>query len=372
MKNLLKPSLYLAILVATACLFYACSDEELSDVSTPVAEADFTVRAKNGYLEFKDQAAFDEVKASLENMDREALDAWESQFDDFTSLRSIDEQSVVAQEIWFEELRKMPESERIALSQADENFWYSGFVKEHKAVFALEDSGKYHLNIAGPGANLVNLLNKDGIYQVGSEIRVYQENTIKTILDGDDSKISMLSKVEKSDESLQIDVSKFEIMPVKDEITANGRESIYIFSSSRQHCSDKEGRNVISGNAYVVRESFKDDLGITFYVYALYLEATNFYKDGIFGGYTRKRTRSLRIKGSLDFYVDGKIEWSTSVDYTTGGKLRTKIEEYLDLGGSVKGFYTPVFSVTGSLDVYGRSGTLCGDSKSSSTGNHWR
>ncbi|WKN44732.1 hypothetical protein [Tunicatimonas pelagia] len=44
------------------------------------------MRVKNGYLEFKDQATFDEIKKSLENADRETMDAWESQFSGFTSL----------------------------------------------------------------------------------------------------------------------------------------------------------------------------------------------------------------------------------------------------------------------------------------------
>lgn len=115
MKHLLKPSMFVIALTAISGLFYACSDEELNDVSSP--ETDFTVRAKNGYLEFKDQATFDKIQSSLENQDDEALDAWESQFSGFTSLRSIENQAEDAQEAWFEKLRNMTEDERNALDR---------------------------------------------------------------------------------------------------------------------------------------------------------------------------------------------------------------------------------------------------------------
>jgi hypothetical protein len=78
---------------------YACSQEDLENVSTDAVQStDFDLRAVNGYLEFKDQATLDSLKAQLADKSREELDAWESQFKGFTSLRSLDEQSVDAQE----------------------------------------------------------------------------------------------------------------------------------------------------------------------------------------------------------------------------------------------------------------------------------
>ncbi len=94
MRNFLKPSIWTAFALGLSALFYACSQDDLVEVTSTVAEKDFAVRTVNGYLEFKDMVTLDSVKAQLEGKSQEELDAWESQFEDFTSLRSLDEQSV--------------------------------------------------------------------------------------------------------------------------------------------------------------------------------------------------------------------------------------------------------------------------------------
>lgn len=127
---------------------YACSQEDLENVSMDTVQStDSRVRVVNGYLEFKDQTTLDSLKAQLADKSREELDAWENQFKGFTSLRSLDEQSIYAQQAWFEELSKMPDAERIRLMQSDENFWYSDFIKQHKSSFILQDSGVYTLKL---------------------------------------------------------------------------------------------------------------------------------------------------------------------------------------------------------------------------------
>lgn len=365
MKHFSKPSLYLVALVAIGCLFYACSDEELSDVSSPVQEDDFTVRVKNGYLEFKDQAAFDEVKASLESMDDEALNVWESQFNGFTSLRKIDEMSIDAQEAWFEKLRNMSEEERVALQQSDDAFWYSDYIKEHSSLFVLQDSGKYRLNIMGSALKDLSLLNKDGIYKIGSNLYLYDDSSTKIIHDGDDSKLELLSRIEESDDDLQISVINSTIEPLKE--SNNSRYQLNVEDKNTNVCGHKVGDNYVTGEAYIDKYKVPET---NLNSYFLYVIATNYYKDGLFGGYTRKRTRSLRITGTLDFYANGRFEDSKSVNVGTGGKLRTRIYAGIEPNIPLIGA-SPLDEVIGVLNIFGRGGTSCGDVSSDPTNRGW-
>ena len=134
MKHVLNSTLFTIALIAIAGFFYACNQDELEEASQ---EADFTVRVKNGYLEFKDQATFDATKALLEDQDRAALDTWESQFKGFTSLRNVNEQAIDAQEILYSKLENLKEEE-LSRMRRDQDFFYSNFLKERPDVFILE------------------------------------------------------------------------------------------------------------------------------------------------------------------------------------------------------------------------------------------
>lgn len=367
MKHVLNSTLFTIALIAIAGFFYACNQDELEEVSQ---ESDFTVRVKNGYLEFKDQAAFDQVKASLEDKTEEELKVWESQFKGFTSLRSIEQKAVDAQEAWFQELRNMSEGDRNLLAQSDDDFWYSTYLKENASLFTLQDSGMFSLDIVGPAANLIEVLNSDGIYKVGDEIRVYQDNTLKTILDGDDKKIKTLSSISKSNDELQIRVTEHTILSYKNGETTNGRQEIKIAGGQKAHCSDKNGKDVVSCDVYVLKTENKTPVG-KFYRYELAIDAINWYKDGLFGGYTRKRTRYLKVEGAVSIYLNYILDGYTSINLNTGGKLDARIRGVVFLMDDTSGTAKPFFEISGTLDAYGRNNTLCGDS-APNVSNRWR
>ena len=352
--------MFVIALTAISGLFYACSDEELNDVSSP--ETDFTVRAKNGYLEFKDQATFDKIQASLENQDDEALDAWESQFRGFTSLRSMEAQAMDAQEAYFEKLRNMTEVERKALSQSDENFWYSEYLKERTSLFVLKDSGQYYLNASLASSNLVDFLNQDGVYKVGDEIRMYGDNFLKIIRDGDDSKIEKLSTIDVTDEKLGMYVYNRIVKPFKDSGSENSRQAINVVSGRTTKCSDKSNTNdksVVSGDAFIDYREIPFSGGV--YTTNLLVQATQWYKDGIFGGYTRKRTSALRIEINVSLYDNGVFISRSSGTATTNGNLKAQLKVAIDLGNAVFASQRNDARVAGTVNVYGRDNTLCGD-----------
>ena len=370
MKSLCKKSLFVTALVAVSCFFYGCSDEEANNVSPQVT--DFTVRVNNGYLEFKDQAAFDQVKASLEDRDDEALAAWESQFNGFTSMRSVDEKSIDAQDAWFEELRNMTESERTLLQQSDDDFWYSDYIKKHASSFILQDSGMYELNVTAAGTEILSFLNQDGVYRIGNDIYMLKNNSTKIIHDGDDSKIQMLAEIDESDDNLQISVYKDIITPLRGE-EVNGRQAVDIMGyQGANGCSSVDGDQKVIGVAYILLTPIPTTGGL--YDVSLSIGATNYNRDGLFGGYTRKRTRFLEIYGEVDLFIDDVFEGSSGdILLTTNGRLRTRISGNYYIATTIGNPYNLLGGpqVVGTLDVEGRGDTLCGDNADNQTINGW-
>lgn len=355
MRNFLKPSIWAAFALGLSALFYACSQDDLTEASSTVAEEDVSVRVKNGYLEFKDQATLDSFKAQLEGKSREELDAWESQFKGFTSLRSLDEQSVDAQEAWFEELRNMPETERLQLMRSDEKFWYSDFIKQHGKLFSLQDSGIYELKIAPTSANLLGFLNKESIYKIGNEIHVYRNDALKIITDGDESKIKILESISETNEDFNVKVINFTEVPFNGSETINGRQQVDVtnFVGGGQSCVDVEGRDRVTGEV-TITQSFSNGV----YTQTLEIGVTNYYRDGLFGGYTRKRTRGMGIVGSLDVFANGNFWRSYGINSVGTSRLVTRLNSSVTL---TRSSFLRNFSVSGDLDIYGRGGTHCGD-----------
>ena len=301
MKHVLKPSLYLVALVAISCLFYACSDEELSDVSNPAQEADFTVRVKNGYLEFKDQAAFDQVKASLENIDDEALNAWESQFEGFTSLRSVAVRAIEEQESWYDELASF-NSEDISRLRHNGDLFYSNFIKEKPSIFVLEDSGRYVLNVSAKDQDMESFINENGLIKIGNDLYQYRKQSIKTIHGGDESKLYLLPDLTESSREHNITVSSIH----EELIDLNNGSGINARVVNGGTCFNDRGDDRVKGFAAIDTRTKLDILGNTpntgqlMAAYSFTVKAESWREKGLFGGWIQKRTRSLRVEGNLN------------------------------------------------------------------------
>ena len=354
-------------LVAIGCLFYACSDEELSDVSPQ--EADFTVRVKNGYLEFKDQATFDEINSSLKDKDREALDAWESQFKGFTSLRSVDEKSIDAQDEYFDKLSKMDEEElKTIKQQKGDDFFYSDFLLNHKDIFILEGEGVYHLNLPLFVFDKVKFLNRKGLVQIGDSLYQYGANTIKIIQDGNYQKLKGLSRVTENNENLGIAVHKIERKQIQLYNTSRFSGEVNASPLIRAYaCEDTRDRDRVKG---FVEQGYGKGTppGYPFSVIAYFpyvdVWAENWRRDGIFGGWTRKRTSSLRIEGSIQVNGPAGLNSGTFDINVRATRLTPYIQTRAwqvgpstEAGSWFSGPFT--FTVDGEVRVYGRGGTSC-------------
>ena len=121
-----------------------------------------------------------------------------------------------------------------------------------------------------------------------------------------------------------------------------------------QSCVDIEGRNRVTGEVSITNAN--DGKGI--WTQTLEIGVTNWYRDGLFGGYTRKRTRSMGIVGRLDVFRSGSLLNSYSFNQRGTSSLVTRLNSTTTL---IKSGSSRTVTVSGDLDVYGRGGTHCGD-----------
>ena len=300
MKSLCKKSLFATALVAVSCFFYACSDEEVNNVSPQAT--DFTVRVNNGYLEFKDQATFDKIVSSLSELDDESLASWESQFADYTSMRNMAVQAEEAQEAWYDHLESFPKS-KIAEIRNSGNLFYSDFITERPNVFVLRDSGLYFMNLPMKDMELEAFINSDGLLKVGDELRKYTKESIKIIRDGDATKLSLLAKVDESDKDLNIVVHH-----IKTELVVfGGGSGLNARFANRASCTGEAGEEKVKGEAYREIDPYLNYFGNgdpnclgswrASYYFNVYMYAL--VRRGLFGGWIQKRTRQLRAEGEV-------------------------------------------------------------------------
>jgi len=272
-----KIGLWCAVLSIISVL-HSCNEKDLESASSGLQEGtEFDVRAVNGFLEFKDQATLDNLKAQLADKSWEELDAWESQFKGFTSLRSFDEQAFDAQESWFEEISKMTDSERLQLMQSPDNFFYSDFIRQHDESFTTQDSGIYRLNVSLGSSDILGFLNKEGIYKIGEEIHAYQDNMLKIITDGDENKIKLLKDIYESNEDLEIKVSHYSTLPFRGGEASNGRQLIEIIDNQRKGCDHRNGESKdddrVTGEVQIYKQKVTTPVGDMYYYYLdIYIE----------------------------------------------------------------------------------------------------
>ena len=300
MKSLCKKSLLATVLVAVGCFFYGCSDEEDNSVSPQLT--DFTVRVNNGYLEFKDQKTFDELANSLSELDDESLANWESQFANYTSMRSMAVQAEDAQETWYDNLENLSKSELIEVRSSGKLF-YSEFIIERPNIFILRDSGRYFMNLPMKDMELEAFINSDGLLKVGNELREYTKESVKIIRDGDESKLNLLAKVDESDNDLNIAVHH-----IRAELVEFGAASgLNARFANNASCTGTVGIERVVGEAYRELDSSVNYFGngdatcIGAWRGSYYFNV-NMYalrKKGLFGGWIQKRTKTLRATGTV-------------------------------------------------------------------------
>jgi hypothetical protein len=253
----------------------------------------------------------------------------------------------------------MSEADRQMLANNDSDFWYSDFIKEHSSSFILQDSGIYNLNTTGVGLSMLPILNEDGIYKVNGKIYQHKMNLIKIIEDGDSEKIKLLDNIKSSNSEL--DILVFNDVESDNQLDENLKLSYnHILSSGGYVCEDQNGKDRVTGEIRVTQAPTGTNYDYHTYIF---VGAENWYNNGIFGGYTRKRTSFLKIRGTINAYSYDVANYAQpeiiNVNINTGGNLKTRI------GGNI--WYGPIRNysysagTSGTLVIEGRNRTKCGD-----------
>jgi hypothetical protein len=327
-ENLKKLVLLLMVVGAISC----------ADEPRLRGENDNLVQVRNGMLEFRDRAAYDQVSQQLEAMSKSELNKWESSLTGFVSIRSIYYQALSEEETFFENSGSLSD--------------HCAFVKEHigALTFLSEDALDMQPNLPPhTERRLSSLVNEDGLVKIGNSIFEYRSLSIKEIRNGDESKIELLNNYVKSDMSQNIIVTKFTKIAL-DASHPNMKVAFQNNADCVGHTSG--GGQRVKGSVYLFASESNVDGVINYYGW-ITVRATNQEKK--LGVWLGKRTSELAIVGNIDVSPD----WgSYSVYVDTGGDLDTSIEQTYYLPDRLKET-TSFPSISGSLTFYGRQGSNC-------------
>ncbi len=254
--------------------------------------------------------------------------------------------------------------------EGDADFWYSDFIKRYASSFILEDSGFYKLNTTAAGHGMLSLLNQDGVFKVNGEIMIHKRNVVKVITDGDDSKLELLGGITESNKKLGVVVLNNNGYD-NNSRSAFSLQAIGVGAQGRNTCENRNGNS--RGSDRVTAELLVDNF-VNYdkeWYEPLYtaglisVNTTNWGKDGLFGGWTRKRTSALRVQGNVIInytFESGEIYRFVNA---TQDRLITRYNVIIWRSGITYDYEEDILDVSlsarGSLIVYGRGGTSCGD-----------
>lgn len=315
---------------------------------------DISVNPTYGYLEFKDLTVFDEAKKSLETMEKEEIDDWESGLDGFNSLRSIYEMALIEEEKYFEDLSESGSNLDI---ETNSNL-HSDFLKERLDIFILND-GIIELDIPPIEKGLEAFVNKDGIISIGGVIYQYSKDKVKIIRDGNEESISSLVNIEESIPDDDIFVHDLQIR----ELNFSEKSNLENAFSGDEDCSGYTGGGGqrVDGRAWsgvsVVVDVFGNYgyPGQTVYQARVGTTATNYKKNF---GWNKKRTGQLRIDGVINYSTNITSIETANLSIDTGGDLEKSIGRTIYVHPWIN---SPVYiySFYGSLTFQGRHGSTC-------------
>jgi len=191
MTNLAKIMLFALVLGTLGIYLTSCnkSDSILDNVIEDSVQQTQTSTTENGWLYFADDAAMDATYTDLLENFKE-VEAWEAKRN-HNSLRA----------------RYGAAIERIS-NMEETNVKPEQLLKEYKDVLHIVGEGDEKETVCIVDDMVMQaLLNKDGIIQIGQRISKYSKNKVKTITDGDMSKLELLEKIDRTDEALGVEVT---------------------------------------------------------------------------------------------------------------------------------------------------------------------
>lgn len=303
------------------------------------------VNFRDGFLEFRDQTAYDQMVKQLKGKSTEELDAWEKSLGGFISMRSIHNRALHEDEIFFE--------------NGGNPKGHSVFVLQNQEALLFESDDDMRVNLPPHENTLPFLVNKFGVIKIGSSIYEYRSKSIKEIRDGDVNKIKLLESFTESNKENNISVIN---ITQKNISNTSGRNLKTAFSGAA-NCEGYTtgGGQRVQGRILSTEYVMVDVFGQTPYPgYIVYKTvagygATN--QERRLGRWGNKNTAQLRIVGNVE-YVSPLGSGSIAVDLDSGGSQTSSIAaDFFNSGWWNTG--PTIISFYGSLTFYGRDGTTC-------------
>ncbi len=218
-----KIAQHLTLFLSLCCCLWSCKSDldrslQIQKVNTikikgdipstgfAVKEYSFLKSGRNEkgtqYLVFQDSLSFVNVYNALNNQEYTAVRTW-SQKVGFNSLRNIYEDAIAAEMI---EREKGANITEFQIERLKEHNCISDEVYQNRDLFTLDREEGMGLKIYDIA--LADVVNRDGIVQIGKNIFQHGENQVKVITDGDASKIELLGKTTQSNSAISIYVYK--------------------------------------------------------------------------------------------------------------------------------------------------------------------
>lgn len=336
MKNLLQKSImYLVLLFGTI----SCNDD--ANIRN---EKNNIVSVRDGFLEFRDNAAYDQVMQELNGKSTEELDAWEKSLKGFVSMRSIYNRAL-QEELTFIESGGKPDT-------------HSAFVLQNMRSLSFITDDDLQPNLPQFEKISPSLVNQFGIVKVGTSIFEYRNESIKEIRDADISKIGILKDITESDNERSISVINITVEYMTNDTGGRALKTTFSGEASCDGYTDGGGQRV-KGAAAIGKYAMVDIWGNTPYpgqtVYKTVagVAATNQIKR--LGRWGNKNTAQLRIVG----YVNAVPYATVAIDLDSDGEQTSSISQEIYNSGWVNTGWNPVLSINGALTFYGRDNSYC-------------
>jgi len=333
------------ILALVSSVVWSCSS----------APDDPSVRERDGYLEFRDRAAFDDTLRELAAKSPGEQARWEAALGPFRSARALHDQAV-------------EETVSAAESGAATAGWRPSVVTANADLFVLDANDHLGLNLPLSPHGLERVVDRRGVVKIGASIFQYRRDSIKEIVDGDVSKLAALDRITESSRAEHVMVYKIDTRTVPLG-RPTSRTAPAGFAGNSNQCvgyTGGGGQRVI-GNAQVSLYITTDIYGYLGYPgevvcdTSVDLFSTN-QNHTIFGWFD-KPTAQLVISGVVYMYSPVVPDGPTPV-YVSDGNTVTFISTTLFDSGWIPCDWLPStgypMDISGHLDYYGRDGSYCG------------
>jgi hypothetical protein len=229
-KNLMKAAFFIGLVTSLS----QCSEVQPATSPDPgivISEKQFQpqkdIDFTGDYLVFRTPQLFEQTLNSIRNADPRSVRSWSDQLG-FVSMRVIYEKALEEQEKKLNELLAQyqaysPNDARLDVAPI---FEQPAFVKENKDLLIFREKGMI-ARPKVPNYAITALINKNGLVKVAGHLFQYNEDNVKIIVGGDQSKIELLPVTNETNKKLNIIVN-----PITRKFPAESSNGRYNYSWS--------------------------------------------------------------------------------------------------------------------------------------------